>query len=328
MEDQSVGNSSSSSSSSSSGTYRYSGEAIPPSESSSTNTTPSSAPILSAASNFPTQFSPALSTQTAPPSGRRGARRPTVATIVPTSQGLAVDTTQGMLPGYNPLRANYVREPREKNPAFKDPDVRRAFARLNARLAEASKKTGDITKDVHDYIVIPLFSTTNLGSVPQIRNLWEGGTQINRRDGTVKQYASPQYGWFQNYLTHFIVCDLIRRNLGVIATPQSIQRRQPINDLKSFRHKFSREVKIWWATNSTRLLPIYAEHVKNSGLGYIAGTPILVSAFTAAIQAKAAHQNVKQHLGEARYNQLMSAPYSISAPLINQTPTGLNPPLH
>lgn len=231
---------------------------------------------------------------------------------------LNLATQDGMTYG-NPL-AQRTYEPRQRNPAFQDPAVKRVLSRLHTRLEEASRRIGDINKDVHTYITIPLFSMTNLGSVAQIRNLWDGGKSFTRRDGTTKQYPSSQYGWFQNFITHYIVYDLIRRNLGQIVSQTQLQRKQPIANLKIFRMKFSKEVRIWWATNSNRLLPVYALHVKNQGLGFIAANPIIREAFVAANSAKGAGQSVSTFLTPLKNSQLQNAVISFNAPITNDLP--------
>ena len=214
----------------------------------------------------------------------------------------------------NPLAPrNYT--PRAKNPSFQDPAVKRVLARLHTKLEEASKKMGDINKDVHRYITVPLFSTQNLGSVPQIRNLWDGGKSIARRDGTTKQYASPQYGWFQNFITQYIVYDLIRRNLGQIVSQTAMHRKQPITNLKVFRMKFPKEVRIWWATHSNVLLPAYSLDVKNKGLSFIAQNPFIRDVFVKASEAKGFNKTVPQHMGADMVRNMQTILYSFNDPL-------------
>ena len=63
--------------------------------------------------------------------------------------------------------------------AFSNPRVRETIGKLRARLREAEKKTGDINKDIHNFVTIPYF--VNLKRTNnQIAELFNGGKKNTR----------------------------------------------------------------------------------------------------------------------------------------------------
>ena len=175
---------------------------------------------------------------------------------------------------------------RERSAAFDDPQVRAAFSRMSQQLRESNKKSGDLKKDIHFHVTIPLF-TRQRAAGGKLATLYAGGTTSARG----RNYPSSHYGWMQEYFTKYVVDGTIAAAMQSIVSPRVLTGPRAPKDVTDFKRKFGNEIRRWWVINRGSYLP----QIISTADTMFQSSPIQ-RAIDAALAAKQAGVSVPQYL--------------------------------
>ena len=176
---------------------------------------------------------------------------------------------------------------RERSAAFDDPQVRSALSRMSQQLRESNKKSGDLKKDIHFHVTIPLFTRQRSNPGSPLATLFQGGSTSARG----RNYPSSHYGWLQEYFTKFVVDSTIASSMQSMVSSRVLTGPRAPKDITDFKRKFGNDIRRWWVINRGAQLP----QIISSADTLFQSSPIQ-SALRVALAAKGAGVSVPQYI--------------------------------